>query len=156
FDDPPPRPAATVEPATFSGVEPGITTATELKNLWGPGHEVSHDESQKVLSYNLSAFPHVEVTVTDDTVRSIRMDLDQSIPTDTLARTLHLGDVRPVNVPDDSGELLGQAYPERGVLFSITPDGKRVSHVLLDRIDLSTFVLRAEVELQTHTRSSLA
>jgi tetratricopeptide (TPR) repeat protein len=67
-----------------------------------------------------------------------------------------LADVRPVNVPDDSGELLGQAYPERGVLFGMTPDGKRVTHVVIEKIDLSTFVLRAEAELARHQQASLA
>ncbi len=89
-------------------------------------------------------------------LRSIVINLDQAIPTDTLARELQLSDVRPVDVPDDSGELLGQAYPERGVLFSITPDGKRVSQVLLDKIDLSTFLLRAETDLQSELHASLA
>ncbi|HTQ40155.1 MAG TPA: hypothetical protein VMJ32_14105 [Pirellulales bacterium] len=156
FDDPPARPNAAIEPAKFDGVQPGVTTAEELKEKWGAGEEVSKDDHQTVLRFSLSSFPHVEATLADDKVRSILIDLDQAVPTDTLARQLDLGDVRPVNVPDDAGELLGQAYPERGVLFSITPDGKRVSHVVLDKIDLSMFVLRAEVELQSHTRASLA
>ena len=156
FDDPPAHPTATVEAASFNGVQPGVTSADELKEKWGAGEEISKDDHQTVLRFSLSSFSHVEATLVDDKVRSIVIDLDQAIPTDTLARQLQLGDVRPVDVPDDAGELLGQAYPERGVLFSITPDGKRVSHVVLDRIDLSTFVLRAEVDLQSHTRSSLA
>ncbi|HZZ27491.1 MAG TPA: hypothetical protein VFE46_05735 [Pirellulales bacterium] len=156
FDDPPSRPTGPVEPASFSGVQPGVTTMEQLTEKWGKGEEVSHDDNQTVLHFTRPTFPHVEVTVADGKVRSIVIDLDQAVPTDVLAQQLQLTDVRPVDVPDDSGELLGQAYPERGVLFSITPDGKRVSHVVLDKIDLSTFALRAEVELQSHTRASLA
>ena len=136
FNDPPSRPAASVEAASFSGVQPGVTTADDLADQWGKGKEISHDDNQTVVSFSRPSFPHVEVTLVDDKVRSVVINLDQSVPTDTLARELHLDGVRPVDVPDDSGELLGQAYPERGVLFSITPDGKRVSHVLLDKIDL--------------------
>jgi tetratricopeptide (TPR) repeat protein len=156
FDDPPPRPAASVQSASFGGVQPEVTTAEQLADKWGPGQEVSHKDNQTVLRFSRPSFPQVDVTLVDGVARSIVINLDQSIPTDTLARELQLDDVRPVDVPDDSGELLGQAFPERGVLFSITPDGKRVSQVLLDKIDQSSFLLRAEIDLQRHTHSSLA
>jgi tetratricopeptide (TPR) repeat protein len=156
FDDPPPRPTASVQCASFGGVQPDVTTAVQLTEKWGDGQEVSHDEHQRVVRFARPSFPQVEVTLIDGVARSIMINLDQAIPTDTLARELQLDDVRPVDIPDDSGELLGQAYPERGVLFSITPDGKRVSQVLLDKIDLSTFLLRAEMDLESRTRCSLA
>ncbi|HEY2882626.1 MAG TPA: hypothetical protein VGJ15_09340, partial [Pirellulales bacterium] len=156
FDDPPPQPAATVDVATFNGIQPGETTADDLLAKWGEGKLVSHNDTETVINFSVDSFPQVEVTLVDKKVRTIVVHLEQPLPPDTLARKLQLEDVRPVNVPDDSGELLGQAYPERGVLFSITPDGKRVAHVVLERVDLTPFVLRAEMDLQTHTRSSLA
>jgi tetratricopeptide (TPR) repeat protein len=156
FDDPPAHPIASVQSASFGGVQPDVTTTEQLMDKWGEGKEISHDNTQTVLRFARPSFPQVDVTLVDGIAHSIVINLDQSIPTDTLARELQLDDVRPVDVPDDSGELLGQAYPERGVLFSITPDGKRVSQVLLDKIDLSTFLLRAEMDLQSQTRSSLA
>lgn len=156
FDDPPPYPAASVQAASFGGVQPNVTTAEELTEKWGQGQEQSHQDNQTVLRFSRPSFPQVDVTLVAGVVRSIAINLDQSIPTATLARELQLDQVRPVDIPDDSGELLGQAYPERGVLFSITPDGKRVSQVLLDKIDLSTFLLRAEINLESHMRASLA
>ncbi|HEY2761257.1 MAG TPA: hypothetical protein VGI75_10950, partial [Pirellulales bacterium] len=156
FDDPPPRPTASVQSARFGGVQPDVTTVEELTDKWGEGKELSHDGDSTVMRFSRPSFPQVDVTVSGSKARSIVINLDQAIPTDTLARELQLSDVRPVDVPDDSGELLGQAYPERGVLFSITPDGKRVSQVLLDKIDLSTFLLRAETYLQSELHASLA
>ena len=55
--------------------------------------------------------------------------------------------------PTTLARLLGQAYPERGVLFVITPDGKRVSQVVIEKVDPSTFVLRAEANLESHQRA---
>jgi tetratricopeptide (TPR) repeat protein len=156
FDDPPPHPAATVDVATFNGVQPGETTLEDLVAKWGEGKSASQSDGETVLGFTVDSFPQVEVTLVDNKVRTIVLHLEQPVPPDTLAHKLKLDDVRPVNVPDDSGELLGLAYPERGVLFSVTPDGKRVSHVVLDKVDLAPFVLRAEMDLQSHTRSSLA
>ena len=156
FDDPPPHPAGTVDIATFNGVQPGETTLDDLVAKWGEGKPVSQSANETVLSFAVESFPQVEVTLVDNRVRTLVVHLEQPLPPDTLAHKLKLDDVRPVNVPDDSGELLGLAYPERGVLFSVTPDGKRVSHVVLEKIDLASFVLRAEMDLQTHTRSSLS
>jgi tetratricopeptide (TPR) repeat protein len=112
--------------------------------------------AETVLGFTVETFKHVEVTLADDTVRTITVHLDQPLLPDTLIRQLKLTDVRPVNVPDDSGELLGQAFPERGVLFSLTPDGKRVAHVVLEKLDPTQFVLRAEMDLNARTRSALA
>jgi tetratricopeptide (TPR) repeat protein len=156
FDDPPPHPASTVDVATFNGVQPGETTGDDLIAKWGEGKQVSQTDTETVLSFAVESFPQVEVTLVENRVRTIVVHLEQSLPPDTLAHKLNLDDIRPVNVPDDSGELLGLAYPERGVLFSVTPDGKRVSHVVLEKVDLSPFVLRAEMDLQSHARSSFA
>jgi hypothetical protein len=156
FDDPPPQPAATVDVATFNGVQPGETSQADLIAKWGEGKPISQSDNETVLSFTVDSFPQVEVTLVDNLVRTIVLHLEQPVPPDTLAHKLKLDDVRPVNVPDDSGELLGLAFPERGVLFGISPDGKRVSHVVLEKVDLAPFVLRAEMDLQSHTRSSLA
>ena len=122
--DDPSGPVAPIDPAIVSGVRPG-ESLVQLTDQWGEGETVSTGPSQRVLAYSVESFKHVEVTVVDDAVRTISIHLDTPMLPETLIRQLKLVDARPVNVPDDSGELLGQAFPERGVLFSLTPDGQR-------------------------------
>src|SRR5258707_12177957 len=132
FDDPPPQPAATVDAATFNGVQPGETTGKQLAEKWGEGKLVSHDNGELVLSFALEGYPHVEATIVDDKVRTLVVNLPEALPPVSVARKLQLENIRPVNVPDDAGQLLGQAFPERGVLFSTSSDGKKVSQVVLE------------------------
>ncbi|HEY2883095.1 MAG TPA: hypothetical protein VGJ15_11690 [Pirellulales bacterium] len=156
FDDPPAHPPVTVEPARFKGIQPGDTTAKELARKWGEGKIVSQSNDESVLGFDVDSFSAVEVTLVDDKVSSIVLRLEQPQPPDLLVRQLQLDEFRAVNVNDDSGELLGQAFPERGVLFSTMPDGKRIAQVVLDQVDLSVFVVRAEADLESHARGSLA
>ncbi len=154
FDDPA-SPIAAIDPASFSGIQPG-DTAQQLADKWGQGKPLSRDGGETVLGFTVESFKHVEVTIADDKVHTVTVHLDQPLMPETLIRQLKLADVRPVNVPDDSGELLGQAFPERGVLFSLTPDGKRVAHVVIEKVDPAQFVLRAEMDLYSRSYSALA
>ncbi len=155
FDDPPPHPTASVQSARFGGVQPDVTTVEELTDKWGEGKELSHDGDSTVMRFSRPSFPQVDVTVSGGKARSIVINLDQAIPTDTLARELQLR-CPPGRRPRRFRRTARPSLPQRGVLFSITPDGKRVSQVLLDKIDLSTFLLRAETDLQSELHASLA
>ncbi len=84
------------------------------------------------------------------------MQLAKPLSTAVLAKQLQIADVRPVNIPDETGQPLGQAYPERGVLLTYAPGGKLVSHVSLEKIDYESFVLRAEMNLDMQCRRSQA
>jgi tetratricopeptide (TPR) repeat protein len=156
FDDPQPQPPGSVEAATFNGVQAGETTARQLAEKWGEGKLVSHENGELVLGFSVDSFPHVEATLVDDKVRTIVVNLQQPSPPETIARKLHVENIRPVNVPDETGAPLGQAYPERGILFSTTQDGKRVSQVVMEKVDPASFLLRAEADWQSHSRASLA
>ena len=155
FDDPAPQPTAAIDAAAFGGVQPGETSAEELAQKWGLGKIVTSAGGERVLQFAVEKFQHVEVTLTDGKVRTIIVHLDQPAAIAPLAKQLQLDDVRPVIVRDDTGELLGQAYPERGVLFALMPDGKRVMHIVLEKVDVEAFVLRAENDLHAHTKSAL-
>jgi tetratricopeptide (TPR) repeat protein len=59
------------------------------------------------------------------------------------------------------GEILGQSYPERGVLFAFEPaedksqPSSKVTHIMLEPIGAEPFILRAETELETRYDRSL-
>ena len=63
-------------------------------------------------------------------------------------------------VSNELGEILGQAYPERGVLFSFEPSqqpGKvsmKVAQIILEPVTAEPFVLRAETNLDSYLELS--
>jgi tetratricopeptide (TPR) repeat protein len=78
-----------------------------------------------------------------------------------LAEQLHLAEVQPVLVSNELGEILGQAYPERGVEFLFEPTAepgktsKKVTSIVLEPITADPFVLRAETNLDARPEFSL-
>ena len=70
-----------------------------------------------------------------------------------MAKQLDLAAIRPVLVFNELGEVLGRAYPERGVLLAFEPSDKpgkasmKVSQIILEPISAEPFVLRAETTM---------
>ncbi len=105
--------------------------------------------------YSVEPFKRVEVNYADGNVSSIVIRLDRSFPADAVAKQLDLTAIRPVLVVNELGEVLGRAYPERGVLLSFEPSNKpgkasmKVSEIILEPISAEPFVLRAETTLES-------
>ena len=78
-----------------------------------------------------------------------------------MAQQLDLAKIQPVLVSNDLGEILGEAFPERGVMLAFEPGpepGKpslKVTHIMLEAISAEPFVLRAETNLDTRPDFSL-
>ncbi len=155
------RPAKTnltVEAASFKGIQPGKSTGEDLAEAWGPPSEIRKVQSRRLQTYRIEAFPKVTVSVTSGVVTSIVVNLDKPMGAEDLVEQLSLDDISSVQVNDDMGQLLGEAFPERGVLFSYAPKAKtpQVSQVVLEPIDAAPFLLRAESQLHTHYARCLA
>ena len=86
--------------------------------------------------------------------------LNHTFPAAGVAQQLELSNIRPVLVSNELGEILGQAFPERGVLFGFEPSeipGKatmRVVQIILEPISAEPFVLRAETLLNSRPEFS--
>ena len=80
---------------------------------------------------------------------AIVIRFDKPVPASTAAQQLDLAKIQPVLVSNEFGEILGEAYPERGVLFSFAgadAPGKasmKVSHIVLEAIGAEAFLLVA-------------
>jgi tetratricopeptide (TPR) repeat protein len=163
--------AATIpyQPVKFQGVIVGKATKEELTEAWGePAQTVPTDEGE-VLIYDIEPFDSVEVLVAESNVISaIKVTLAAALDPKDLAKQLSLEELEPVTVNDAEGVPLGQAFPERGVLFmfdeaarseaesigaeSIGPVGEEepavtVSQVAIQPLDSRAFALRAENRL---------
>jgi len=142
-----------IEVASFKGVTPGLTTTAELEQAWGAPREMTKRDGELVHLYSVEPFENVDVSSVDGKVVSVVIRLDRVFPARAVAEQLELTRVAPALVHDGEGNVLGQVYPERGVLFAFEPSGvpgrpsMQVSQIILEPIRGEAFVLRAEETL---------
>ncbi len=167
-DDPPLEPVPDplesetpiIEAASFKGVTPGVTTLEQVQKVWGAPREITRQDGMLVHLYAINPFDRIEVSYFDNEVTSVVVRFQRSFPARTVAEQLELGGMVPVLISNELGEILGQAYPERGVLFAFDPSdvpGKptmQVAQIILEPITAESFVLRAETHLGTEYQQS--
>ena len=152
---------AAIEVTSFHGVTPGVSTREEVEKAWGPPKEIRDQGKQSVHLHAVAPFAHVEASYVDKKVASIIIRFERGYPADSVAQQLDLSKLQPVLVSNELGQILGQAYPEHGVLFSFeSPDAtgktqKKVTHIILEPITADPFVLRAETNMDTRPEFSL-
>ena len=145
-----------VETAVIEGVSPGKTTLEQLTRHWGdPSLEtVAEDGHYVVRLYSLEPLNHIEVTLQGGIVRSIVIQLDSPFPEEEVRNSLasELLRSKPVLIPDETGEIIGQIFPEKGVMFLFAPQrtgqqGYFVRQIGIEPVSADPFVLRAEAVL---------
>lgn len=151
-----------IDPASFNGATPGVTTMEKLQATWGKPKQAAKQGALDVHLYAVEPFDRVEVAFAEDKVASIVIRLQQPFPAKHVAEQLELARVQPVLISNELGEILGQAYPERGVIFGFEPakePGKttmQVVQIVLEPVGPEPFLLRAETNLDTRPEQSLA
>jgi tetratricopeptide (TPR) repeat protein len=151
-----------IDPASFKGVTPGATTLEEVQKAWGAPKEIQKRDGMLLHLYTVEPFDRIEVSFFDNKVTSLVIRFNRTFSAQEVAQQLDLAKVRPVLVSSELGEILGQAYPERGVLFAFEPSAEpgkmsaKVAQIVLEPIGAEPFVLRAETHLETQTKASLA
>lgn len=149
-----------IEAASFSGITPGVSTFAEVQKAWGEPKGSANRGSLQVYLFSVGPFDKVEASFFQGRVTSIVVRLGKPFPADAVAKQLQLSAIRPVFVSNALGEILGQSFPERGVLLAFEPadaPGKpsmKVSQIILEPINAEPFVLRAETHLDTLMEAS--
>ena len=144
-----------IQTASFKGITPGKTKLAFLQKEWGSPKQMAAQNGQPVYLYSVDPFESIEVSIAGEIVTSVIIRLQQPVPAKPLAEQLKLAEIRPVLVSNELGQILGQSYPERGVLFSFEPAGEpgkatmSVVDVILEPVSAEAFVLRAETYLDT-------
>jgi tetratricopeptide (TPR) repeat protein len=111
--------------------------------------------------YSIEPFERVEVSYQNDKVSSIVIRFQKPFPVDKIAKQLDMSTIKPVLVSNELAEILGQVYPERGVLFAFEPSEEKnkpsmsVTHIILEPLNAEPFMLRAETLMETRYDSSL-
>lgn len=151
-----------IEPASFNGITPGQSSRQRLQSLWGKPQEVRRQGEIEVHLYSIDPFQRIEVALTDQKVGSIIIWLEEAFPAHQVAQQLDLARIQPVFISNELGEILGQGYPERGVIFGFEPPkqpgktSQKVIQIILEPIGPELFLLRAETYLDTHPSRALA
>lgn len=105
--------APAVEAVSFNGVTPGATTRAELIGQWG--EPASKADNGQVLIYKLDSFPCITVSLFDDRVNSVCVELAEPMTSQAIVEKLGLVGLRPHVVNDDRGVHESTIFPERGV-----------------------------------------
>jgi tetratricopeptide (TPR) repeat protein len=154
-----PKSTSNTYSATFKGVQAGSTTKTEVIDFWGkPARSVPLDDDSTTLIYKVPPFRQVDVAITANTVTGVLVHLTKPINANKVAKELELDEIVAVPVPDEYGEVLGQVYPEHGILFSFVEDTEvaRVSAILLEPVSSEMFRMRAQYDFDHNFKRSLA
>lgn len=152
--DPMEAPPVSVETASFKGITPGVSTKMDVANTWGKPKDVTQADGFLIHLYSVDPFDRVEVSFAGEKVSSVVIRLGRSFPADAVAKQLDLSAIRPVLVSNALGDIIGIAYPERGVLFAFEQTeqpGKptmKVLQIILETVSAEAFVLRAETTMQ--------
>lgn len=154
-----------VETASFNGITPGVTNFKEVKKILGEpfkSEEMTLDPVQpgeqafKIMSYqfNQEGFKSVGVQILDDIVLSLTVNPEKVLSARTLARTLKIDNIQSVYLQDESGNIMGEIFPEIGVSFAYEPQDKKASsvaipvenviQVLFQEVSAEPFILRAQ------------
>lgn len=147
-----------VRSASFKKVRLGQATADEAKKLLGEPARVETQNTVSTWTYRIDPFSRVDLLLTDGVATSVVIHLKRPAAAAQMAKDLNLDSFRPAPIPDENGQLLGIAYPERGVTFGLLPDAREnpVSHVLLEAVSAEPFVLRVLYDVEHRYRHNLA
>lgn len=152
---------ADVRPSSFQGLVPGTAKRSfATEKLGEPTHEETTGD-HTVMTFKIGPFPSVDVTLRDDMVTSILVHLAAAGSRDDVVKELKLSGFRSTPVVDESGQILGEVYPERALTLVYapeqTPTGVRlVSDVVLEKITPEPFLLRAQQNVETRLGSCLS
>jgi tetratricopeptide (TPR) repeat protein len=153
---------AEIEVTSFHGITPGGSSREDVEKTWGKPKESRKLDTGLMQLYSVNPFPRVEVAYSgENKVLSLVIRFEHGFPAAQVAEQLELSKVQPVLVSNELGEVLGQSYPERGVLFSFEAAAdpskalKKVTHIVLEPITAEPFVLRAETNIDARPEFSL-
>jgi tetratricopeptide (TPR) repeat protein len=146
------------ESARFNDIQPGTSTRDDLVKAWGEPAVSDVTDEGSVLTYHTEPFAAIEALIAPDgVVVALKITLDGGLNPKQLAKQLSLEKFDPVTIAGEDERPLGQAFPERGVVFMFEVDlqapavktaNPLVTQVAIQALDARAFALRAENRLR--------
>ncbi len=139
-------------------MRPGVSTKEELIKAWGAPAEVRKVHGVVTYNYRPKDASRMTATLTEGVITAIVVQIEPPSEPEALAMKLLVDNLSSVQVADDDGKILGEAFPERGLLFGYVPESNppRVSQIILEAPEPQPFLLRAEAELESDYAHCLA
>ena len=100
-------PSATLDADSLKRVRPHHTTRDQLHIEWGPPRGIERIAGGVRETYEETAFDRVRVTIINDKVESLAIQLETPLALEALAKPLEIEGLDPVDVFDEQGQLLG-------------------------------------------------
>ncbi len=146
-----------VRASSFQGVTPGETTTAKLIETLGEPQSRQEKDGEEVFTYKVGPFPRVQVIVSDGAIASIVIYLEKLAPPEDVAQELKLDTFEAVLIHSDSGIVMGQIYPERGVMFSFDSDSEErmVGQLVLEQITSEPFLMRVRQDRNHQYKNNL-
>lgn len=143
-----PHPLPDVQVASFKEVVPGTSTIDQVVKQLGEPASRAASADQTTLTYKIDPFEKVEMVISENLVQSIVVYLAKPNTVDEVATQLGLKGFVPATIADTDGKLLGQVYPERGILLSFasaqSAGDPLVAQIAIEQIDAVSFLYRAK------------
>lgn len=150
--------AAPAVPAMLDGVRVGTSTRDQVHKLWGKPRQVLRIAGGSRQVFQLRKLGSARVTFTEDVVSSLSVHVETPLALPVVVARLGMEDVESVDVLDEQGQLLGTAYPPRGVLLGYVPgtEPPRVFQIVIEPLTAEAFLTRAEARLPGRYAECLA
>ena len=146
-----------LSPLKFRGITVGQSSLQDLLDLWGQPFKIVKSPSSRIIKYRANPFRQVDVTVVKNTVVSVLIHLNDVLDPSHCASELRISNVEPCAIPDSRGNVMGMAFPERGVLFAFDARDPEmlVSKIQLEPVNPEPFVMRAEYDFDHNYKKNL-
>lgn len=152
-----------VYPASFNEITPGESTMADVRENMGEPLRTADVGGQPVHLFSVEEFNHIEIAYdAAHRVKSVMIRLPEPVDVRKFATVMpHLANIEPVIVTDELGFVLGQSFPERGILCSFERADEprkatmQVTQVIFEPISAEGFLLRAEYNLGLSWKKAL-
>ena len=146
-----------LRPLKFRGITVGQSSLQDLLDLWGQPFKIVKSPSSRIIKYRANPFRQVDVTVIKDTVVSVLIHLNDVLDPSHCAAELRIANIDPTAIPHPRGNVMGMAFPERGVLFAFDSRDPEmlVSKIQLEPVNPEPFVMRAEYDFDRNYKKNL-
>lgn len=150
-----------IKTASFNGIVPGHSSIKNVVELWGKPVQESTSGGELAHLYSLPDLNHIEVMYDKNRiVKSIVVRFDELFPENVVREQFEaeLLKSRPVLIPDETGKIIGELFPEKGVVFLFTSSKNggmyQVRQIGIEPVISEPFVLRAEATLNDQPSES--
>lgn len=143
-------------PSNFLGLTPGVSNEEAALAALGKPLSTTSEGGVKSVRFGSETFKQVKVDVVEGVLETITLILHRPLPTKDVIAELGLTSFEPGLVTSADGYVLGQVFPERGVIleFAQAENGSaEVDQITLERIQAEPFLLRA-MEDKSHLYDS--